>query len=179
MQAWSITVLLLMFAAFPPDTKLSSRNGSVVIRPTKSSLSRGALGHILEFTDANNKLLCSIDYSSDDDHGYEVVKAEWTHNQRYFVWSLQSLGGHSPWHFPTQAFDSRNQRVYLLDDLANGPGLGKGDFKLKDASTFESRAYEGNRRFIFDLADLSKLPPTGNEFHCGGGHTIQLGDRTH
>jgi hypothetical protein len=45
--------------------------------------------------------LCSKDYSSNDsEHGYAVAKAAWTADSQFFVYSLQSSGGHSLWHTP-------------------------------------------------------------------------------
>src|SRR5712692_560460 len=51
----------------------------------------------IEFYSPQNQMLCAVDYSSPDgEHGFGVVKAAWTPDERYFVFSLASSGGHQP-----------------------------------------------------------------------------------
>jgi hypothetical protein len=46
-------------------------------------------------------MLCALDCSSEDsEHGFGIVKAAWTPDNKYFVFSLTSSGGHQSWHFP-------------------------------------------------------------------------------
>ena len=41
------------------------------------------------------------DYTSPDgEHGYGVTKAAWTPDSHFFVYSLESSGGHQAWHSP-------------------------------------------------------------------------------
>src|SRR6266849_3231050 len=49
----------------------------------------------VEFYSPQQEMLCALDYSSDDgEHGFGIVKAAWTPDSYYFVFSLTSSGGH-------------------------------------------------------------------------------------
>jgi len=50
---------------------------------------------------SDGKLLTSKDYSSQSGaDGYYVVSAKWSPDSQFFVYSMSSSGGHSPWSFP-------------------------------------------------------------------------------
>lgn len=86
----------------------------------------------VEFYSAQEKLLCSMDLSSEDnEHGYGVVKAAWTPDEQYFVFSLASSGGHQPWHTPIKSWSLRDSVIRSLDSYAEGPGISKGEFALE------------------------------------------------
>ena len=56
------------------------------------------------------------DYSSSDgEHGYGVTKAAWTPDSQYFVFSLESSGGHQGWHTPVRVFSRRGSTFFNLD----------------------------------------------------------------
>jgi hypothetical protein len=49
----------------------------------------------LNFHSAEGAMLCVLDYSSEDgEHGFGLVKGQWTADSKYFVFSLRSSGGH-------------------------------------------------------------------------------------
>jgi hypothetical protein len=54
--------------------------------------------------------------SADGEHGFGVVKAAWTPDSQYFVYSLASSGGHQAWRSPTFFYDRRNERVRSFDE---------------------------------------------------------------
>ena len=86
----------------------------------------------LEFYSPRQELLCTLDYSSEDhEHGFGVVKAAWTPDNNYFVFSLTNSGGHQSWHYPTHFYNIQDSRIYSLDDYVEGSGISKGDFTLK------------------------------------------------
>ena len=56
------------------------------------------------------------DYSSPDgEHGYGVTKAAWTPDSQYFVYSLESSGGHQAWHTPVWVFSRKDSKFFSLD----------------------------------------------------------------
>jgi hypothetical protein len=75
--------------------------------------------------------------SADGEHGFGVARAAWTADTRFFVFSLQSSGGHQPWHWPTYVYDRGKSRLYLLDDLI-GP-ITTGEFSLRAPDVLETR----------------------------------------
>jgi hypothetical protein len=55
----------------------------------------------IEVRTRSGRVLLKHDYGSEDgEHGYGVNKAAWTPNSQFFVYSLESSGGHSAWHSP-------------------------------------------------------------------------------
>jgi len=86
----------------------------------------------VEFYSPQHEMLCALDYSSEDsEHGFGIVKAAWTPDNKYFVFSLTSSGGHQSWHFPTYFYSTQDSKIYTLDDYIEGSGISKGDFTLK------------------------------------------------
>src|SRR5206468_8348686 len=57
-------------------------------------------------------LLQSAEYSR-----YFVVRAGWTPDQRFLVFSTVKTGGHQPWRSPTHFFDRKRNKFYLLDGI--------------------------------------------------------------
>lgn len=86
----------------------------------------------LEFYSPQQELLCALDYSSEDhEHGFGVVKAAWTPDNNYFVFSLASSGGHQAWHAPTLFYSVRDYEIRSLDSYTDAVGISRGEFTLK------------------------------------------------
>lgn len=103
----------------------------VVIVPIGKEAGRAEYESRIEFHSKDGKIGCSLDYSSDDSqHGFGVVKAEWTPDSQYFVFSLTSSGGHQAWHAPTQFLSRKDRTVRTLDDYFFEAGISKADFHL-------------------------------------------------
>jgi len=47
---------------------------------------------------------------------FGVTKAAWTPDAQFFLFSMQSSGGHQPWHWPLYVYSVRTNRLYYLDD---------------------------------------------------------------
>jgi hypothetical protein len=74
----------------------------------------------VELRTQNGRVLVKHDYGSEDgEHGYGVRKAAWTPDSQYFVYSLESSGGHSAWHSPVQFFSRARDKIVSLDDALN------------------------------------------------------------
>lgn len=90
----------------------------------------------LEFYSPDNELLCALDYSSEDhEHGFGVVKAAWTPDNDYFVFSLTSSGGHQAWHAPTLFYSALDHQIRSLDSYIAAAGISKADFTLRAPNT--------------------------------------------
>jgi hypothetical protein len=55
--------------------------------------------------------------SEDGEHGLGVVKASWTPNSKFFVFSMSSSGGHQTWHSPTFFYSVNLKKLFYLDDF--------------------------------------------------------------
>jgi hypothetical protein len=72
---------------------------------------------VVELRTRSGKLVTRGDYRSQDgEHGYGITKASWTPDAQFFVYSLESSGGHSAWHSPVQFFSRQRKKILSLDD---------------------------------------------------------------
>ncbi len=56
--------------------------------------------------------------------GYYVATAQWSPDSQYFVFSLISSGGHSPWSFPMKVYSvKKNQIANVSDMIGGGPTI--------------------------------------------------------
>lgn len=68
--------------------------------------------------------------SRDHEHGLGVVKAEWTGDSKYFVFSLIASGGNDPGHFPTFFYSREDNKMRVLD-TAIGIWITDPDFQIE------------------------------------------------
>jgi hypothetical protein len=112
--------------------------------------------------------LASKDYSSARGfNGYHVVNAKWSPDSKFFVYSMSSSGGHSPWQFPMAVYGREKNAFAAFSDMINGNPTISGDFKLVGphtvvASTWKQPgAIEDKVAVTVDLAEaFAKLPPS-------------------
>jgi dipeptidyl aminopeptidase/acylaminoacyl peptidase len=97
--------------------KYTSPDGAVVALVRSAKTLEATDESRVELRTKSGKLLAKRDYSSwDGEHGYGVTKATWTPDSQFFVYSLESSGGHSAWHSPVQFFSRRENKFASLDD---------------------------------------------------------------
>jgi len=117
----------------------------------------------IEIFTAKGDKVCSLDFSSDDgEHGYAVAKAAWTPDGNYYVYSLESSGGHAPCHTPTQ-FISANpiREICLLDSFLDNPGITTPDFKLTAPDLVTTRVYGAKSDVTVSLSRITQAPVNG------------------
>jgi len=80
--------------------------------------------------------LTSKDYSSPRGaNGYYVFNAKWSPDSQFFVYSMSSSGGHSPWSFPMMVYSRQKDRIAGFSDMTNGEPTVSGDFHFAGAHT--------------------------------------------
>jgi hypothetical protein len=89
------------------------------------------------------KLLTSKDYSSPRGaNGYYVVRAEWSPDSQFFVYSLSSSGGHSPWSFPIWVYSREKNLIYGFTDLIGGKPTLSEEFSFSGRHTLKAATWE-------------------------------------
>jgi hypothetical protein len=131
-----------------------------------------------EFYSPENQKLCALDYSSEDgEHGFGVVKAEWTPDGRYFVFSISSSGGHQPWHTPTLFYSPKHEAILSLDSYVDASGISKAEFSLKAPNTLLTEAWNKNEKMVPVSVSLDNLTAGNRKLHrilrCVGGKTLR------
>jgi len=58
--------------------------------------------------------------SQDHEHGDGVVQAQWTADSQFFVFCVDSSGGHSPMQTPVWFYSRKLSKFFVLDDLLHG-----------------------------------------------------------
>jgi dipeptidyl aminopeptidase/acylaminoacyl peptidase len=70
----------------------------------------------IELRSQHGHILASRNYrSKDGEHGYGVSKAAWTPDSQFFVYSLESSGGHQAWHTRVNFFSRGTNEIVSLD----------------------------------------------------------------
>jgi hypothetical protein len=99
--------------------------------------------------------------------GYYVVVAKWSPDSQFFVYSLSSSGGHSPWSFPMMVYGRKKNVIAAFSDMIGGKPTLSGDFKFTGphavtASTWKQQGSIDNKVAVtVDLDDaFGKLTPS-------------------
>jgi hypothetical protein len=80
--------------------------------------------------------LTSKDYSSPRGmNGYYVYVAKWSPDSRFFVFSMTSSGGHSPWSFPIMVYDRKSSVIANFSDMIDGKPTLSGEFDIAGPHT--------------------------------------------
>ena len=91
----------------------------------------------VDIRDTSGKLVASRNFGSPKgDQGRSVVHSAWTPDSSFFVFSTQSSGGHSPWHWNTYFYNRKKNKFALLDDTIGA--VIKPNFKVKAPDIVES-----------------------------------------
>jgi hypothetical protein len=114
--------------------------------------------------------LTSKDYASPRGfNGYYVVNAKWSPDSKFFVYSMSSSGGHSPWQFPIAVYGRAANRFAQFSDMIKGEPTLSADFKFTGphtlvASTWkQSGSLDDKVPVTVDLEDaFGKLPPSSD-----------------
>ncbi len=116
---------------------------------------------------SNGETFASQDYSSSRGmNGHYVYEAKWSPDSNYFVFSLTSSGGHSPWSFPIWIYGRKENQFVRFSDMTNGAPTLSGDFQFSGPHTVaattwkEPGAIEAKVPVSVDLEDgFKKLTP--------------------
>jgi len=96
--------------------KYSSPDGAQVAVVRSQRVSEATDESRLELRTSAGTVSAKRDYTSPDgEHGYGVTKAAWTPDSQYFVYSLESSGGHQSWHTPVWVFCRKESKFFNLD----------------------------------------------------------------
>jgi len=116
---------------------------------------------------SKGETLTSNDYSSPrGTNGYYVVTAKWSPDSQFFIYSMSSSGGHSPWSYPMAVYGRAKNLIAKFSDMINGNPTVSADFSFTGphtvvASTWKQPgALDDKVPVTVDLAEaFGKLPP--------------------
>jgi hypothetical protein len=111
--------------------------------------------------------LTSKDYSSPRGaNGYYVVSAKWSPDSQFFIYSMSSSGGHSPWSYPMAVYGRGKNLIAKFSDMINGNPTISGDFNFTGPHTVVASTWkqpgslDDKVPVTVDLEDaFGKLPP--------------------
>jgi hypothetical protein len=114
----------------------------------------------VEVRSATGELLAQEDFTSPDgEHGYAVTKSAWTPDSQFFVFNLESSGGHSPWHSPTKFYARKQQRIISLDDALHDSVTG-GEFVISAPDKVTVRLWFKKKKVTVSLSELAEAATT-------------------
>ena len=96
-------------------------------------------------------------------NGYYVVNGAWSPDSQFFVFSLTSSGGHSPWSFPTWVFSRETRAIVSFNQMIKGRPTLSPDFTFVGphtvtATTWEKEGSQTKLPITVDLAIGAKNP---------------------
>jgi hypothetical protein len=87
--------------------------------------------------------LSSKDYSSPNgSNGYYVLNAKWSPDSEFFVYSMTSSGGHSPWSFPIAVYSVKKNAFASFGDMINGLPTLSGAFTFSAPHTLNASTWK-------------------------------------
>jgi hypothetical protein len=110
------------------------------------------------FRGQDGKLLNSRSFASArGTNGYYVVNAQWSPDSQFFVFSLSSSGGHSPWSFPMWVFSRETSAFAEFSQMIGKNPTLSPDFKFTGphtvmAATWDKEGSQTQRPVTVDLA---------------------------
>ena len=110
------------------------------------------------FRGTDGTLLTSKDYASPrGTNGYYVVRAQWSPDSHFFVFSMSSSGGHSPWSFPTWVFSRDKGIIADFSTFIGGNPTLSADFSFVGPHTIKATTVEkpGSQTQVPVTVDLS------------------------
>lgn len=118
--------------------KFVSPDGKIVAFVWSTRVTDATSESRIELRSQVGRVLAKRNYLSEDgEHGYGVTKAAWTADSQFFVYSLESSGGHQAWHTPVHFYARTENKIISLDEA------------LKDAVT--------NPQFVLGQADSVRV----------------------
>ncbi len=161
----------------------SPDNKRIVVVPVDNLAGFESHESRVDFYTKEGPKLCSADFSSaDGEHGYGVVKAAWSPDGAYFVFSLESSGGHSPWHTPTMFFSDADRQLCSLDAFLEDPGITTPEFELIAPDSVRTSVYGAKSTTTVSLSSLMRAGESKGRDRCvpcTGGNGHEYGDTTH
>jgi hypothetical protein len=163
----ALNLLSLVMLVAAASTAAAAQRAETYISPDKSlsavvipvgPAGRAADESLVEIRGARHTLLLKKSFASEDgEHGYVVAKAAWTPDSQFFVFSVESSGGHQPWHAPTFVYRRGDAGLLALDDFV-GP-VSSPDFELKAPHAISTEKWAVAERagghITIDLGELS------------------------
>src|SRR5262245_63591055 len=75
-------------------------------------------------------------------NGYYVLVAKWSPDSQFFVYSLTSSGGHSPWSFPMMVYSRKRDQTAKFSDMIDVLPTLSGQFELSAPHTVTARTWK-------------------------------------
>jgi hypothetical protein len=128
--------------------------------------------------DGSKVVVCSLKQDMIEDAvfsyslgGRTIGKFAWCPNSRFLVYSTSSSGGHSPWHFNTFVWDTKDHTIRSVDSLSHSVIDPKFSFKGEDTLivfTLKPDAPDFSTHNTVELPlpqSISKMKVTGTAVH--------------
>jgi hypothetical protein len=107
---------------------------------------------------SDGETLTSKDHSSPRGmNGYYVYRAKWSPDSQFFVYSLVSSGGHSPWQFPIMVYSRKANAIAKFSDMIDAKPTLSGDFNFAGPHTLTATTWK-QPAAVGDKALNDKVP---------------------
>jgi hypothetical protein len=169
MKGLALTILLIAALqavaqrAHPRVQKYPSPDKGVVVVIVSTKAAEATQESVVEFRSSSGKVLARMDYSSPDgEHGFGVEKAAWTPDSAFFVYSLESSGGHQAWHSPVHFYSRQRTQIFSLDDTLRDAVMNP-QFSVEAPDKVTIELYSEKKKLTVSLSSLHPSRPVRPE----------------
>ena len=100
-----------------PVERFLSPDGTIIALVRSTKAREATIESRIELWSQRGRVLAGRSYvSPDGEHGYGITRAVWTPDSQFFVYSLESSGGHQAWHTPVRFFSRSTNEIFSLDN---------------------------------------------------------------
>jgi len=134
------------------------RSPDGALRVSVRSVSQDCPETRLTISSTTKGIIYRKDFSSSDcEHGSSFIRGEWTPDSGFFVFSIESTGGHQPGHKPVLFYNRVESTLYRLEDFIGY--IVAQDFSLKAPHNLqtEKQLSTGSADGIRIEVDLSRV----------------------
>jgi hypothetical protein len=71
-----------------------------------------------------------------------LLRLQWSPDSQFFVYSLVSSGGHSPWQFPVMVYGRKANAIARFSDMIDGKPTLSGDFNFTGPHTLTATTWK-------------------------------------
>jgi hypothetical protein len=158
LKRFLLCLLVVTTSVVAQEIQRKSPNGQVTVAVVRAGGVTGANEDTISFLSSDGRLLLKKSFASTDgQHGYSVIRGQWSSDSKFYAFCVASSGGHQPWHVPTSVYSVATNRLYCLDDLYGS--VTTSGFKFLAPGSLETTILDSDggreKTIVVNLSELS------------------------
>jgi hypothetical protein len=153
-----LCLLIVTVSVVAQEIQRKSPNGQHTIAVVRAGGPTGANEDTISFLSSEGRLLLKKSFASKDgQHGYSIIRGQWSSDSMFYAFCMASSGGHQPWHVPTSVYSVATNQLYCIDDLFGS--VTTSGFKFLAPGSLETKILDSSdgreKTIVVKLSELS------------------------